>query len=75
MNQFSLGAEHSERVMNVLAAGAKVGSANITMVSEVNEKISDPLLLVQNLSVEQSVGMIEVLAKFGVQGELKLERN
>lgn len=67
MNQFSLGAEHSNRVMNVLAAGAKVGSANITMVSE-SMKNFGSVAAGANLSVEQSVGMIEVLAKFGVKG-------
>ena len=67
LNQFSLGADQAERVMNVLAAGAKVGSANITQVSE-SMKNFGTVAASSNLSVEQSVALIELMAQFGVKG-------
>lgn len=67
MNQFSLGAEEAERAMNVLAAGSLVGSAGITDVSE-SMKNFGSVAAGANVSVEESVALIEVLGKFGLVG-------
>lgn len=67
MNQFSLGAENAERVMNVLAAGSVAGSANITNVAE-SMKNFGSVAASANLSVEESVALVEVLGKFGLFG-------
>jgi len=67
MNQFSLGADQAERVMNVLAAGSLVGSAGVVDVSEAMKNFGS-VAAGANISLEQSVALIEVLGKFGVIG-------
>lgn len=67
MNQFALGAEHANRTMNVLAAGSVAGSANITQVSE-SMKNFGSVASSSNLSLEESVALVEVLGKFSVFG-------
>lgn len=67
MNQFSLGADQAERVMNVLAAGSLVGSAGITDVSEAM-KNAGSVMAGANVSIEETVALLEVLGKFGVLG-------
>lgn len=67
MNQFSLGADQAERTMNILAAGSLVGSAGIADVSEAMKNFGS-VAAGANISVEQSVALIEVLGKFGVVG-------
>lgn len=67
MNQFSLSAEYAERTMNVLAAGSVAGSANITNVAE-SMKNFGSVAAGANLSLEQSVALVEVLGKFSVFG-------
>lgn len=67
MNQFSLGADQAERAMNVLAAGSLVGSASITDVSEAMKNFGS-VAAGANVSVEESVALIEVLGKFSVTG-------
>jgi len=67
MNQFNLGADQAERVMNVLAAGSLVGSAGITDVSDAMKNFGS-VAAGANISVEESVALIEVLGKFGVVG-------
>ena len=59
MNQFSLGAEQSERTINVLAAGAKVGAASIAQTSEAMVNFGS-VAAGANLSVEQAVGAVQV---------------
>lgn len=74
MNQFSLGAEHSERVMNVLAAGAKVGAASISQVSESMVNVG-AVAAGANISVEGTVALIETLSQkslFGAEAGTKL---
>ena len=63
MNQFSLGAEQSERTINVLAAGAKVGAASIAQTSEAMVNFGS-VAAGANLSVEQAVGAVQVLSKY-----------
>lgn len=67
MNQFSLQATEASRVMNVLAAGSLVGSAGIADISEAMKNFGS-VASGANITVEQSVALIEVLGKFGVVG-------
>lgn len=67
MNQFKLEATESARVMNVLAAGSLVGSAGISDVSEAMKNFGS-VASGANITVEESVALIEVLGKFGVVG-------
>lgn len=67
MNQFSLGAEQADRVINVLAAGAKVGAATIAQTSDAMVNFGS-VAASANMSVEQAVGSIQVLSKYGLFG-------
>jgi len=67
INQFKLEATESARVMNVLAAGSLVGSAGITDVSDAMKNFGS-VASGANITVEESVALIEVLGKFGVVG-------
>ena len=67
LNQFSLGAEHSARVINVLSAGSVVGAANITEVAEAMKNVG-AVASSSNATVEQTVALIEVLGKFQLKG-------
>jgi TP901 family phage tail tape measure protein len=67
MNQFSLEAKDSERTIHVLAAGAKVGAASISSVGEAMKNFGS-VAAGANMSLEQSVAMVEVLGKFSVFG-------
>ena len=68
MNQFSLtGGRAAERTMNVLAAGSKVGSANITQVGE-SMKNFGSVAASANLTLEESVSLVEVMGKFSLFG-------
>ena len=68
MNQFSLtGGAAAERTMDVLAAGAKFGSANITMIGE-SMKNFGSVAAGANITMEQSVALVEVMGKFSVFG-------
>lgn len=67
MNQFGLSAGDADRVINVLAAGSVVGSANITQVGD-SMKNFGSVAAVANLSIEESVALVEVLGKFSVFG-------
>lgn len=67
LNQFSLGAEESNRVINVLAAGQAVGAASISNTSE-TFKVFGAVAKQSNLSLEQSVALTEVLASKQIMG-------
>ena len=67
MNQFTLGADQSERTINVLAAGAKVGAASIAQTSEAMVNFG-ATAKGANLSVEQATAAIQVMSKFGLFG-------
>lgn len=67
MNQFGITGKESDRVMNVLAAGQKLGSATIGMLSESMRNIG-PSAKDAGLSIEQTVATMEVLASKGKKG-------
>lgn len=67
MNQFSLGADNSERTINALAAGAKVGAASILQTSDAMVNFGS-VAAGANLSIEQTVAAIQVMSKFGLFG-------
>lgn len=67
MNQFSLPAEEAGRAVNVLAAGAKEGAAAIPDISSAIVKFGT-VAESANISIEESVGMIEMLAEKGMAG-------
>lgn len=67
LNQFSLPAEEAGRIINVLAAGAKAGAAEIPETQAALEGFG---VAASNagISVEESVGAIQLLAEFGIKG-------
>lgn len=67
MNQFSLGAEHASRIINVLAAGSKAGAATVNQINESMVKFGTTAKLL-NISVEESVGLIETLGEKAIFG-------
>lgn len=67
MNQFNLGAEESNRVINVLAAGQAVGAASISQASE-SYKNFGSVAASSNITLEQSVGLIQTLASKQIKG-------
>lgn len=74
MNQFNLSADQAERTMNVLAAGAKVGAATIPDVAEAMKNFGS-VAASANISVEESVALVEVLSQksvFGAEAGTKL---
>lgn len=60
MNQFNLSGDEAARVVNVIAAGSKVGAADIDYVSTAIEKAGTTASLM-GISVEQAVGAIETV--------------
>ena len=69
MNQFGAPAAEAERYINALAAGAKAGSASVEDVSKSIVKFGATASMA-NLSVEESVGLVEALASKGIKGEV-----
>lgn len=67
MNQFSFAANDSARVMNVLAAGQAAGAASISNISE-SFKNFGSVAAGANISIEQSVGLIETVGQFSIFG-------
>lgn len=67
MNQFSLEANQADRAINVLAAGQAVGAASISQTAE-SFKNFGSVAAGANISLEQSVGLIQTLGKFSVFG-------
>lgn len=67
MNQFSFEADQADRTINVLAAGAAVGAASISQTSEAFVNFG-AIASSANISIEQSVGLIQTLGKFSVFG-------
>ena len=68
MNQFDLGADQSTRVINVLGAGALAGSAEISDLSDSLKNVG-AVANGSNMSLEQTVGALEVLAEKQLLGE------
>ncbi|MBB6236490.1 TP901 family phage tail tape measure protein [Pedobacter sp. AK013] len=67
MNQFNLGADQANRVINVLAAGQAVGAASITQASE-SYKNFGAVAKGANITLEQSIGLIQTLAAKNMKG-------
>lgn len=67
MNQFSLGAKEADRAINVLAAGQAVGAANISQTSEAFKNFGS-VAAGANITLEESVGLVQTLGKFSVFG-------
>jgi len=67
LNQFSAGADQAGRFINVLAAGAKFGSAEIPVLSEAIKEFG-VLAASSNISIEQSAALVETLAEKGIKG-------
>ena len=69
MNQFGAGAQEASRYINTLAAGSQAGSAGVDLISKAITKFG-AVAAGANLSVEESVALIETLAAKGIQGEV-----
>lgn len=67
LNQFSLGAEQSDRAINALAAGQAVGAASISQTAEAFT-VFGAVAKQSNLTLEQSVALTEVLASKQILG-------
>jgi TP901 family phage tail tape measure protein len=67
LNQFGLGAEHSNRVINMLAAGSKYGAAEVYELSA-SFKVAGTAAAAAGLNVEQTGGAIEAMSKAGIKG-------
>lgn len=67
LNQFSAPAEQAGRFINALAAGSKEGSAEIPQVVEALKAFGVQAASA-NVSIEESVGLIELLAEKGLKG-------
>lgn len=67
MNQFSLEANQADRAINVLAAGQAVGAASITQTSEAFKNFGS-VASGSNITLEESVALIQTLGKFSVFG-------
>lgn len=67
MNTFQMGPQMADRAINVLAAGQAVGAANIAQSSEALQKFGAQAFA-SNVSIEQSIALIQVLASQGKTG-------
>lgn len=67
MNQFGAPAEQAGRYINVLANGAKFGSAEIPQITESLLKFG-AVAKTSNVSIEESTALIELLAEKGLKG-------
>ncbi len=67
LNQYSLGAEHATRGMNVLAAASVVGDTKISQTAEAF-KVAGADANLSAISIEELSGSIATLSKFGFKG-------
>lgn len=67
MNQFNLQANEANRTINVLAAGQAVGAASISQTAEAFVNVGS-VAAGANVSLEQSVALIQTLGKFSIFG-------
>lgn len=67
LNQYGLASSDAARVSNVLAAGSKAGSAAVLEQTEAI-KVFGAVANAGNVSLEQSVGLIETLAEKQITG-------
>jgi len=61
MNQFNLGATETNRIINAMAAGSKLGAADIPYLTQAIEK-SGTTMDIMNLSLEDNIALIETIA-------------
>ncbi|MFZ4705462.1 MAG: phage tail tape measure protein [Bacteroidales bacterium] len=74
MNQFNLDASQSDRIINAIAAGSLEGSAEVADLTESMKNVGT-VAADSNMSLEQTVAALEVLAEKqlkGVEGGTKL---
>ena len=67
LNQFGLAAEESTIIINALAAGSKAGAAAVPLISQAIDKFGTAAASL-NISVEESVGLVETLAEKSIFG-------
>jgi TP901 family phage tail tape measure protein len=67
MNQFNYSVEQSDRVINVLAAGQAVGAASINQTADALTNFG-AVAKGANITIEQSTGLIQLLASKGQLG-------
>ena len=67
MNQFGVGAEQAGKFVDVLAAGAKFGSAEIPQITDALLKFG-AVAKTTNVNIQESTGLIEALAEKGLKG-------
>ena len=67
LNQFNAGADQASRFVNVLAAGTKVGAAQLDDMVE-SMKNAGSVASVFNVSFEETNALLQVLAQKGVKG-------
>lgn len=67
VNQFGLGADQAERVINVLAAGSKYGAAEINDLTQ-SFKVVGSAASAMGLNVEETAGALEILSKANLKG-------
>jgi len=67
INQFQLKASDAARVINVLAAGAKFGAAEVPHLAD-SLKYVGPVAGTAGVSIEQTVGALEVLSQSAIKG-------
>lgn len=67
MNQFSFSAAEANRTINVLAAGQAIGAASITQTAEAFT-VFGSVAAGSNVTLEQSVGLIQTLGKYSLFG-------
>lgn len=67
LNQFGLQAEEANRVMNVLAAGARYGAAGIPELSQALG-VAGSAARAAGVDVESATGALEVLSRANLQG-------
>lgn len=68
MNQFSKEANEAADVVNVLAAGSKFGAGSIQFLGQSIVQVGT-VAKNANINLEQTVGLLEVLAKNGISAE------
>lgn len=67
MNQFSLAANQADRTINTLAAGTAVGASSIKQTAEAFVNFG-AVASSANISLEQSVALVQVMGKYSVFG-------
>lgn len=67
VNQFGLGAEEADRVINVLAAGSKYGAAEIEDLTQ-SFKVVGAAASAMGLNVESTAGALEILSQANLKG-------